>query len=473
MQKGVFKIEIYFTDREFNPIGIASTDGAGIIKMSDDHEIVDEDTGVIQFTGVLHYEEDQLVKVKEMSALGNYAVYRRHDGSSACQRIMEFTHNPTDGTREIICEDGALDMLNNVVPAFSSPIPQPFEYYFNIVMADTGIKLGANWFKGVTRTLSYDNEATALERLRTLITDFGGGAFTLDFEFDNMELQTKTLNVIEALGQEKDITLRVGTDVNSITTTGNLYDLTTAIKPFGGTPEGSDTPINLSGYSWVDPDGRFKLQNGVIVDTQEAPKWSRLLSISGGLFTRAVTYDTLDKGKLASLAVAELKKNSVPQFNYEVDIANVPEGLDIGDRIDIVDEKDELYLSGRVLVIDRCTAENTTVVTLGEFIIKYSGLNEQLLKIASDFSKQFDQSVPAEVIVTPSKQFFVNGQGQITLTAKVKKGTTDITSNFTSFVWRRYDASNILDATWTATGKQITITAGTSNVYTYYCSVDY
>ncbi|MRC26367.1 hypothetical protein GH854_33535, partial [Bacillus thuringiensis] len=114
--------------------------------------------------------------------------------------------------------------------------------------------------------------------------------------------------------------------------------------------------------------------------------------------------------------------------------------------------------------MERCTARDETRITLGDFLIQYSGLDPQLVQIANDFSKQFDESIPAEVIITPSKQFFVDGQGSITLTATVKKGKDDITKLFTSFIWSRYNDKNELDTTFSATGKSITITAGDSTV---------
>ena len=154
-------------------------------------------------------------------------------------------------------------------------------------------------------------------------------------------------------------------------------------------------------------------------------------------------------------------------------MATVPDNINIGDRVDIADERDELFLSGKVLKMERCTARDETKITLGDFLIQYSGLDPQLERIANDFSKQFDESIPSEVVITPSKQFFVDGQGTITLTASVKKGKDDITSWFTSFVWTRYNADNVLDSSFSATGKTITITAGDSTVYTYYCTVDY
>lgn len=475
-QKEVFKIEFYFTDRQFKVIGIASTDGAGNVKMVDDHEVVEyESDGLITFTGTLMFDEStsQLNKAKAMAQLGNYIIYRRHDGSSACITILEITHDPINGTRQVKGEDGGLDLLNNVVSAVTLTTPQSFLYYWNLAMADTGISLRQNIFVNESRTLSYDSENTALERLRAIISDFGGGKFTLDFVFENMELQNIYMDIVADIGEEKDITLRVGRDVDNIVTTGNIYELATAVRPLGGTPEGSTTRVTLNNYSWIDPDGRFKLENGVMIDTKEAPVWSRLLSTSGGLYTRSITYDTLDKGNLASLAVQHLKTNSVPQVNYDVSVVNPPNNLELGDRIDVVDEHDELYLSGKVLTIDRSTAEGTTDLVLGDFRIKYSGLNPQLVQIANDFSKQFDESIPAQVITTPSKQFFVNGVGSIKIDVKVMKGDKDITSMFTQFRWKRYDANNVLDPTFNLTGKTITISAGTSSVYTYYCTVDY
>jgi hypothetical protein len=444
--------------------------------MTDDHEIVEyESDGLITFSGTLMFNEttSQLNAVKDMAQLGNYIIYRRHDGSSACITILEINHDPINGTREVKGEDGGLDLLNNVVPATSTSVPQTFAIYWNQTLSNTGITLRQNVFAGDTRALTYENENTALERLRSLISDFGGGKFTLDFVFENMELQNIYMDVKADIGEEKDITLRVGRDVDSIVTTGNIYELATAVRPLGNKPEGSDSRINLNGYSWIDPDGRFKLENGVMIDTQEAPKWSRLLSISGGLYTRAISYDTLDKGKLASLAVQHLKTNSVPQFNYDVNVINPPEDLELGDRVDVVDEHDELYLSGKILTIDRSTADKSVGLVLGDFRIKYSGLNPQLMQIAADFSKQFDESIPAQVILTPSKQFFVGGVGTINITAKVMKGDKDITNLFTQFRWKRYDASNVLDPNFNMTGKTITVTAGSSTVYTYYCSVDY
>lgn len=466
-------MEIYFSDRKFNILAVASTDGSGKYKVSDDHEITDYETNITSFSGIIHFTQEQILAVKEFSTLGNYVFYRKVDGTIACYTIMEINHSPLDGTREFKCEDGALDLLNNVVGETTSVNEQPLSFYLAEVLRDTGFVVGQNYLVNLKRTLSYTNEQTALERLRAILADFGGAKFTIDFEFSNNKISRKVINILEDVGEKKSITLRVDKDVNSITTTGNIYDLMTAIKPLGNALEGSDNAINLIGYSWTDPEGRFKLSDGVLVDTLEAPKWSRLLNTSEGLFKRVIKYDTIDKSELISNALRDLRKNSQPQFNYDVSVVKAPDGIYVGDTINIVDEVDELFLSGKVLQIDRSTADETTDITLGDFLIQQPGFNAQLIQIANEFKQQINDNTPSIVEVIPSKQFFVNGNGSISLTAKVTKGSKDITNDFTSFIWKRYDANNVIDTGFNATGKSINVTAGTSNVYTYYVSVDY
>lgn len=466
-------MEFHFLNRNFELQGMVSTDEGGTIRMDDDVEKITDENGIIEFTGVVYFTDEMRDKVKRMTALGNYVVYKRQNGDFACVSIMETTREPLSGTVTIICEEAGLDLLNNVVQPEDRGFDETFEAYFNRAMEDTGFVLGENIYSGESRKLKFESENTAVERLRLIIEGFGGGKFKFEYVFLNNKLDKKIIHIVEDLGDEKPITLRVGREVNGITTTGSIYEMMTAVMPFGNTREGTEERIGLSGYPWTDPDKRFEIQAGVLIDTQEAPKWSRIASNTNGLFTRAKTYDADNQADLLALALEDLRKNSAPIVNYEVDLAVTPPNLSIGDTISIADEDDELFLTGKVLEMTYSSARDESTVTLGDFKIQYGGLDQQLQQLADDFSKQFDQSIPAEVIITPSKQFFVDGAGTITLTATVKKGYTDITSQFTSFIWSRHKADNTLDTTFSATGKTITVTAGESSVYTYYCTVDY
>ncbi len=466
-------MEFYFTNRNFKLQGVASTDGAGTIRMDQDVEKVTNADGLISFSGVLYFTDEQRDKVKTMAAIGNYILYQRHTGDYAAVTIMETTRNPLAGTQEIIAEDAGLDLLNNVVQPEDRKQNELFESYFNRALADTGFTLGNNIFAGERRVLAFEKEDTAVERLRLILEGFGGGKFKFEYGFSNTELTKKVIHIVEDFGAKKPVKLRVGREINSITTKDSIYDLKTAVQAFGNKPDGSDSRISLSGYPWVDPEGRFEIQNGVLIDKQEAPKWSRIGSDTNGLFTRAITYDANTQGDLLALALADLKATSVPTYNYDVDLAIVPQGIEIGDTVDVVDENEELFLSAKILEMEYSSSTLQSKIILGEFRIQYSGLDPRLLQIANDFSKQFDESIPSEVIITPSKQFFVDGDGTITLTADVLKGGKNISDLFTRYTWSRYDATNTLDPTFSETGKTITITSGSSSVYTYYCTVDY
>ena len=61
------------------------------------------------------------------------------------------------------------------------------------------------------------------------------------------------------------------------------------------------------------------------------------------------TYDTTSQSELCNRSISYLKKYCDIIYNYEVDIAILPDNVRIGDTINIIDENGELYLSARVL----------------------------------------------------------------------------------------------------------------------------
>lgn len=468
----MFTIEFYFTDRQFRPLGIVSTSGKSIIKISDDEE-VESENGRISLKMTLHFSPEETAIVKKMAELGNFVVYQHEDGDQIFATIMEKTHDPLNGTHEIVCEDAGLDLLNEVVGVLKPASPQKISWYINSTLADAGFTIHKNEVSNLTRTIHFDSDQTALERLNSICSEFGC-MFKLWFEFDNLEVTNKYIDIVKELGEEKDITLRVGKNVNNIVVSGNVYDLMTAVKPFGGTPENSETPISLYGYKWTDPDGRFKVDSttGTVIDTQESAKWSRVFNSTRGLHTRVMSYETTDKAKLVALAIQTLEQYSTPAINYDVDCIITDEDIKIQDTVFIVDENEELYLSGKILTITRSRTENSVVITLGDFLVQEDNMNQKLIDLANKLEQQLNASTPLVVSIASSQQFFVNGQGSITLTASVKKGALNVTDAFTTFTWSRKDANGVVDTTWNASGRAVTVTSGSKRLYTYYCKVE-
>jgi hypothetical protein len=89
---------------------------------------------------------------------------------------------------------------------------------------------------------------------------------------------------------------------------------------------------------------------------------------------------------LCAHAITELKKLINAEVNYEADILYLPENTKIGDRVNIVDEAGELFLSTRLLQLKSSVVRQEQKATLGEFLIKKSGISEKVIALTDQFS---------------------------------------------------------------------------------------
>lgn len=92
----------------------------------------------------------------------------------------------------------------------------------------------------------------------------------------------------------------------------------------------------------------------------------------------------------------ELKKVSDIEINYDVDISDLPDTLAIGDTIDIVDDEGALYLSARILKLERSAVNQTAKATLGDYLIKDNGIAQRL----EDLSKEFEKVAESRTLYT-------------------------------------------------------------------------
>lgn len=86
------------------------------------------------------------------------------------------------------------------------------------------------------------------------------------------------------------------------------------------------------------------------------------------------------------MAKEKLDSISDIETNYEVDIADLPPGVGIGDRVNIVDDAGNTYISGRILELETSVTDGTKKATLGEYVIKDSGISELVENLASSFA---------------------------------------------------------------------------------------
>ena len=387
----------YFTDRKFNLLGIASDDRRTKIRMTGVKDSLSIKRATRLFDGNIEFNRSSANTVKDMAMAGNYILYRDSRGKNVWLTIMEFEHNPAKGAHYFSAEDAGMDLINETVPAYKADKAYPIAYYINKFTADSGFELGINEISDLTRTLTWESESsTSLARIISVATQFDNAELDFSFEVEGLEVTRKLINIYKKRGSNKRVTLNVDYDINNIITKGNIYNLFTSAYATGGTPQGKDEPINLKGYKYTDPSGRFVLgTDGVMRDTVAVRKWSRLLSKDNpnpksSHIQRVLSFETTSQKVLCDTVVRQLEQNSEIYFDYEVDLAKLPDNTEIGDTIYLADEFGELYLSARVLEINQEYSSRKYTAVLGDYVIQDSGISSEL----QDLANKLQNSVP-------------------------------------------------------------------------------
>ncbi|MCT3154245.1 phage tail protein, partial [Lacticaseibacillus rhamnosus] len=118
-----------------------------------------------------------------------------------------------------------------------------------------------------------------------------------------------------------------------------------------------------------DPTGQFVLdQYGFLHDTIAVQKYSRLLSNSNpnpkqSDWNRVKTFDSKSQAELLQAALADLKKYNHPNETYDIDLVNSPY-VPLNQTVHIADENQQLFLSAKVLSIQRSRANHSVKLTL-------------------------------------------------------------------------------------------------------------
>lgn len=339
-----------------------------------------------------------------------------------------------------------LELLNEQVNEYEAQQAMSFVQYKDQFDPEHTVVIGINEVSDKRIKNKWDGTATVLSRLYSL-----ANVFSAEIEFvpvlnADYSLNKFVMNVYrehsetnQGIGKADVANLVYGRDIQGVKKTSDITDLYTCIYPHGGTPEGSQTKIDISGVSHTVTDiyGRteYFVQGGIIYAPQARDRFPSFMSKSNDRFILVHwDYDTLDKEILYSQALAQLKKNCVPMVTYEID-GYADTG--IGDTVRITDEEYNpvLYLEARVTEQVRSFTDPSRNKTI------YS--NIEVLK------SEVDSSLMArvEALIEENKTYngniasnngiqFVNGAGDTTLTAQVMNGVTDIAASCT-IVWYR------------------------------------
>lgn len=465
--------DFYITDRTFELKTIASTTANVEYPVISASDVSTLETASRRMTMQLAFTQDNTAKIKKDVAVGNYVLYRDLNQKFVWMTILKVTHNPLTQIRTLECEDAGMDLLNENLPAFPAQGNHNIAWYIEKFTYDSGFVIGKNEIPNLTRTLEWDSDMTALERIQSVATQFDNAELEFSFDFVGNQLSKRKIDIYKKRGVNERKKLYVNKDINSIETEEDIYQLVNAIKPTGGTPEGKDQPITLKGYTWSDPTGRFYIESGTgyVYDTQNVKQWSRT-NTNSHYFLQHKSWTTTSQKELADTTMNWLKKYSVPVVSYKVDIANIPSQLTVGDTVDIIDENENLFLSSRVQKLTVNYETEQVMCELSDFVRLESGLSDKLQELANDLNNKITNAIPYTVEIDSSAPFFVNGEGTITLTCRVMKGSLDVTNFFKTFTWSRLKLDGSLDAEWSDTGLSINITADNELRYTYICNAE-
>lgn len=406
---------VYFADRQMNILGMGSTELREGLTIANDKKTEEIETGVAIFECDIPYDSSTREKVNTCAEVGNY-ILRKNDDENEFYTIIESEIDTKKQVVYIYAEDDGMDLLNDVVGAYEADKAYPISHYINKFSAGSGFVIGRNEVSSLTRKLSWDGESTAAARLASVATQFDGCEISYSFDIKGLFVTKKYINIYKQRGKDIGIQLRLNQDIDSIITSKSIANLATALECTGGTPENAENPITLKNYTY--DDGDFYVDGTVLKSRTALKKWSRYLwrteqsQASGGHIVKQFSYDTTSPATLCSHAITELKKAREMEVNYDVELKKLPENVKIGDRVNIIDDEGGLYLSTRILKLEVSIAEKEQTATLGEYLIKGSGIARKVLDLAEQFSKNSVSAARALMIANNAKAAADSAQTQ-------------------------------------------------------------
>lgn len=381
---------LYFANRKFDIIGQASTEMREGFIVFDDLKTEEIETGVASFECYIAFDKSNRLLLNDMTQAGNYLL-RKNDDENEFYTIIDTETDTKERKIYIYAEDAGLDLLNEEAPEYEATESHTAEWYINKYITDSGFEIGINEIPDDRkRKISWANSSNVTERIASIANEFGGFEVSYSFDVVGMEVTHKYINLYEERGKDVGEQLRLNRELDRIVIKQSIANIATALRVEGGTPENSSSPITLKGYKY--DDGDFWVgSNGTLYSREAVEVWSRYnweKKNPGweGHIIKSFSYDTTSQSTLLSKAIAHLKKVREVEVNYEVDINELPDNIKIGDRVNVVDDAGELYLSTRLLVLERSVANDTQKATLGEYLIKGSGISEKVMELAEQFA---------------------------------------------------------------------------------------
>ena len=436
---------IYFCDRDLTILGNASTQLPDGFRITDDLTTEEIDTGVNTFSCVLPYMKNEQRILEPMVAEGNYILKQSSPTDSyslydSVYQIIDVECDTETQEYSIYAEDAGLDLLNTLCGAvtLTGTIGQMMDYF---LPSDWTVNLME--VPNTAKTNVWDGENTCTERLLS-VANLWGCELYYSFVIEGLQIKKRVVNVTQKRGNQVAIPqLRLNYDLKSIHWKRSIANLVTALDVKGSTVD--NTVVTLVGYnySYTDPETGevYKVDptTGQMRNETAMAKWASAID-PDGLWVGSFQFDTVDQAVLAGQARASLQRQSKVEANYEVDFDKLPQGTRIGDRVNIIDDNGGLYLEARLLKIETCIADDTQTATIGEYLLRDSGISERVQQIATDVAnaRATDRVIQSQMQIitdTVDNMFTLEVDSEVILsqaylTARLLNGNTDVKTNY-------------------------------------------
>lgn len=427
---------LYFANRNLDILGTASTNLPDGIRILTDQKTDSIETGTKTFTCTLALDNTTRLGIEENCKAGNFLL-RSSDDENEFYTIIESELNTDSDEFSIYAEDAGLDLLNTLVPAYESTTAHGMAWYINYFTSAYAPEweIGIDESPSKALTLVWDGESTLTERLLSIATNFDC-EIAFSYAVNGLTVTNKYIDIYQERGNKiAQHNYYINREVKSITTKQSIANLATAFAVTGGVPKGKSTPITLNDNEFSS-DGEtthapavasddYQVVDKKVICKSAMQKWSSRLD-KDGLFVRQWQIEETNRQTVFSRAVAELKKVVDVEITYDVQFNEMPE-VRTGDRINIVDDNDEIYIEARVLKMETSVIADTITAELGEYVIKKAGISERLQAL-SDSVREKALSAATISVASSNGTVFSNTDIDTTLSVTIFYGEEQITT---------------------------------------------
>jgi len=359
---------IYFADGNMDIYAMASTDLRGGMHVYDDVQTLEADTGTASLEANISGMSYEMFR--KMYGERTYLLYSDGDDQGV-YTVLDVDMD--DDIVHIYAEDAGLDLLNDIATPYAADAAHDIAWYVGKYIEDTGFEIGDNTATTATKQLAFSNEQTRKARIDEIAEDFGA-EISFSFEIQGLAVTHMYINLLSRRGEDNGVKLRVGQEIGKLQIRTSAAEIATGLVAVGGTPEGSDIPVNLTGYSY--DDGDFYTSGNYLYSRKALNHWARYApaarrrsddDITSHIIQRFES-NVITQAALCSAAIAELKVRREPKVEYEAEVLYLPEGTGIGDTVYVVDNKKELYIRARIATIEKSCSNGTINATLGDAV---------------------------------------------------------------------------------------------------------